>query len=1473
MSTDAQSGQDTDVLAVLREHTLECRYEEAEALIGAELARAEGDPARTARLHVARGRLRLRQYEHSAALTEFATALRHDPECGAAAGWRVAALDRMGRRDEALAEGTAAAVRLPEAVDVHTALGWLHHNACRWDEALAAFERATSVGPRHAEGWIGAAWTRVELGDAAAALRGLEDAERGLADPVEVRSAAVRIAANRSGGEVAHAKLVSARSLDSDDIAVLTAEARYESGRGTGRAALEAAERLVARYGRRPDAHVEHARCLLELGRRDEAALACDRALALEPHWGLAWEYKAAVQRLSGDLAGALATSRRAVRACRYSPGVRLELALAELAVGAPDRALALTEEALALDPCSGWGLGVRAELLLRGGDVDGAVAAVAHAAALRPADPEALASLAWALGVAARYDEALAALARARELDPGDTSLIERALALLRSAHRWDDAADMIASLRAADRTGHLEGLLLEEQACLSYGREQYARALEECEAALRAEPGRRFAARLRVRSLRGLGRLADAEAAARECAEAAAGDPEAHALLATVLFAAGRTGEALAVVDRALLLDGHSEEVHGARLDGLREAERWDEAETALEEAARRGVPADVVAAHRARTALGRDDHDEALAAAEECLRLRPDDAEALELLTLVHLGRGDGPAAESAARRAAAASPPLSAAGPCVLARLFGQLDRPAEECTAYEEALRREPDDRDALLGRLSVLRKLARWDEAERAAEEAAGLRPEDPDVLIAVGRLYSAMERPGDALPFARRAGELTDDASDAVALLAWVLRRSRRWDEAEQVLRRSVERRPTAPDAHMDLAYCLWDQDRDAECLESVDRALALRPDRVRTLTFKVEVLCALRRWNEAEAVARRARGSHPEIAAAHVATAQVLAGTYRREEALPHLRRALQLEPDHEWACRLLVGTLAGLGRFQEAEQAAEALLGRVPDAVSVRCRLAAVLREQHRYDEALAQCERALADDPYSVAAHDQRATALRECGSLDEAESCVEEFTRGRPHLTSIRFELAAVHAERGDHTTARRVLDELLESAPGPLGRAEARAATGWVALMDQRPLDAVDAFAEILRQWPHDHDFRVGRAWSLVRLADLAPGGPRADERLAEAAAHCRAVSREDPRNAVAHTCLGLIAHRRGEPAAAERHFARAVELDPYGRSHTELGALHVQLGRYTEAETVLRRAVELDWYDVQAHVELGSLALHRAREGGGDATLAEAAGEFRRAVAVDPDSGSAALGLAVALAEGAGDLGAAEEELRRVLGRRGVRDQPQWQLRLALARLLVQAGDAEQSADRYHDAGVEARAAIRLAEREAEPHFVAGVVEQRLGTQTVDVRLKLLHRSRARRFLTRCRRLDPAHQDAERALRLLEEDARAARGSRLSSAVLVLVATAVLAAAWVDFLWKHHVTAVMLTTLTPVLAGLIAVGFLLPVLIRLKLPGGMEADLSASIGQISRGPRGEVVLASARTPAGNGPVGRMPRL
>jgi hypothetical protein len=86
-------------------------------------------------------------------------------------------------------------------------------------------------------------------------------------------------------------------------------------------------------------------------------------------------------------------------------------------------------------------------------------------------------------------------------------------------------------------------------------------------------------------------------------------------------------------------------------------------------------------------------------------------------------------------------------------------------------------------------------------------------------------------------------------------------------------------------------------------------------------------------------------------------------------------------------------------------------------------------------------------------------------------------------------------------------------------------------------------------------------------------------------------------------------------------------------------------------------------------------------------------------------------------------------------------------------------------------------------------------------------------------------------------------------------------------------------------VATVVISTLTPVLVGLVALGFVLPFLVRLKLPGGVEADLSASLNQVSSGPTGEVSIGPGRlvgrssdvaggsSPLGSGPRGELPRL
>ena len=56
-----------------------------------------------------------------------------------------------------------------------------------------------------------------------------------------------------------------------------------------------------------------------------------------------------------------------------------------------------------------------------------------------------------------------------------------------------------------------------------------------------------------------------------------------------------------------------------------------------------------------------------------------------------------------------------------------------------------------------------------------------------------------------------------------------------------------------------------------------------------------------------------------------------------------------------------------------------------------------------------------------------------------------------------------------------------------------------------------------------------------------------------------------------------------------------------------------------------------------------------------------------------------------------------------------------------------------------------------------------------------------------------------------------------------------------------------------HKVSSTMVGTLTPIFLGLAFVGFLLPSLVRLKIPG-LEAELTKPQEQISKGPVGTII-------------------
>jgi tetratricopeptide (TPR) repeat protein len=326
--------------------------------------------------------------------------------------------------------------------------------------------------------------------------------------------------------------------------------------------------------------------------------------------------------------------------------------------------------------------------------------------------------------------------------------------------------------------------------------------------------------------------------------------------------------------------------------------------------------------------------------------------------------------------------------------------------------------------------------------------------------------------------------------------------------------------------------------------------------------------------------------------------------------------------------------------------------------------------------------------------------------------------------------------------------------------------------------------------------------------------------------------------------------------------------------LDSRHGSYVELGALYTKIGRFNEAATALQKACEQDCYDSQAHIEIGHLFLQRNLLEPSEKHRTAAVHHFRQATHLDPGNRRASLGLAIAISQSTGDFAEAEKVLQEALKRLGS-SQSRWHLNVALARLLIERGNATNKRQFYSDALAYAQEAISLASVQWEPYFVAAAAQINLVEPARNSPMKLILQHRALQYLQKAKDCNPGDFEVQRSLNAGEEALQDSRHSILGSVTVMTIGTVTLSVLWLAFFLSNKITALMLTSLTPVLVGLVIVGFLMPFVTRLKLPG-IEADLSVSIDQTSPGLTGSMVFdpgkfsASAST---EGPRGQSSRL
>ena len=1017
-------------------------------------------------------------------------------------------------------------------------------------------------------------------------------------------------------------------------------------------------EQLAARDPRNVHVGSDLARCLVLLGRIDEAEQQALQVTARAPNFAPAQAVLSEVAGARGDVAARLDHARRAV-AGRESPrGAREALIVALLDTGRADEAAgmllalpddrlhgrAMMELVLRMLQATGPGSPRQARLLdvLRAALAPGGSAQDSPRSA--PADVLLRVRVALAAGDAPAAVAALRGAEKSRELDRRERAWLAHALA--RAGQR--DLAVVVLDRLMRAISEDAEHPLSDEDAAVICTAQIAAGLYADARTTLAAAPAGAAegagARRLRLSISTAEAAAGDAagvdwarvEADATAVLELRPADQAALAARAQARIASGQVNGALA--DVAVLRAIAQGSARADWLNGVALlASGMPDQALGLLERGRLAVSPDDASATLIRAAVGARRAD---VARQEALAIRAPHSEAL-ILAVEALG-ANWTSVETGVRAASFDACPLAdrlfalritaQGGRGDLARIA--LDRidpapcPAALASSLAEAF--------GAAGAAEAAAAAAARAEAAggRAAADAAALRARR-DVLLAAAdpaAASAAIDRlratPGGAVP------ALLMDAAAAIA--------RGDLDAARQAAKQAVQAAPNDPHALALLLRAEWESGAyQNEAFDTADRLLAIAPTHTAARAVRAQRL---------------------------LGEASLAYGDLRADDAVRLTREAVELAPSA--ATPLFAAGVLGLrvGDLDQAYEDAEALR-QLPGGAARGVVLQALIRySQRRFPEAVAKLREAVAASPDDPQIRAGLVTGLLASGDTAAAIEAAETLVRMAPgSLDARRLQAAALSAGKR-HDEAIGILDDLVRERPDAYAP---RAALAQAYTAADRPVEALRALEAAAAACPDErlaYDALARALLTASRPDEAAAVADRLATRLGLAAAG--ALRRADllgrsgdaagellalrhaveaaPDDVQAQVALATRLVRDGADGDATAHLNTALQLAPRaGRAHLLLGTLAERSQDWDAALVHYEEALRIAPSDPVAANNVAWQLVRASRD------LPRAVQLARRAVTRSPDVGEFRDTAALALAA-TGERGAAANEAER---------------------------------------------------------------------------------------------------------------------------------------------------------------------------------------------------------------------------
>jgi len=386
------------------------------------------------------------------------------------------------------------------------------------------------------------------------------------------------------------------------------------------------------------------------------------------------------------------------------------------------------------------------------------------------------------------------------------------------------------------------------------------------------------------------------------------------------------------------------------------------------------------------------------------------------------------------------------------------------------------------------------------------------------------------------------------------------------------------------------------------------------------RALILRSAALSDLDRLEEAESVQLELEqvasdaGDLTQAARACASRGVLYARTERPEEASTTFRECVERYPTNAVVRNQATDHFVDQSQFAEAIAMWRAAVEEQPEDGAMRVRLAELLRQDGRSDEAEAVLTE-MVELFDSAGAWRAMAGFRRSSGEIGKAREALDQaIERTRGNTAALRFEVADLLIEEGDIERARQIAGELKEPAYSQL-------LYGAIALKQDDPKAALEAFESGLRRWPNNAGARYLAGIAAERLDDM----PRA-------MAEYREAVRNDPTRTNAALRLAQIHYEQAEYAAAYEFVMTHIHQRPFRdpAAHILAARAATRLGNPDNAAEALRDLMRRPGQEITALVELADAArqalgaeaaIEAVERSGADSPEAFASSEVQRAI------------------------------------------------------------------------------------------------------------------------------------------------------------------------------------------------------------------------------------------------------------